>query len=90
MLLHAAPDRQLKKKGVDVDICREILGIVCSIGMEIMEVMKMLMLMIVMMVMMKRLDDLQRSVDSICGASQKGVVWQKKGCNLTTNSQHYF
>ena len=24
--------------------------------------------------MMKRLDDLQRSVDSICGASQKGVV----------------
>ena len=37
--------------------------------------------------MMKRLDDLQRSVDSICGASQKGVVWQKKACNLTTNSQ---
>ena len=76
MLLHAAPDRQLKKKGVDVDICREVL---------VMEVMMMLMIL-----MMKRLDDLQRSVDSICGASQKGVVWQKKGCNLTTNSQHYF
>ena len=25
MLLHAAPDRQLKKKEVDVDICREVL-----------------------------------------------------------------
>ena len=33
---------------------------------------------VIAMVMMKRLDDLQRSVDSICGASQKGVVWQKR------------
>ena len=65
MLLHAAPDRQLKKKGVDVDICREVL---------VMEVMMMLMILILMILMMKRLDDLQRSVDSICGASQKGVV----------------
>ena len=76
MLLHAAPDRQLKKRGVDVDICREVLGTVWSIAMVIREVMKMLMM--VMMMMMNRLDDLQRSVDSICGASQKGVVWQKK------------
>ena len=30
--------------------------------------------MMMMVVMMKRLDDLQRSVDSICDASQKGVV----------------
>ena len=43
MLIHAAPDRQLKKKGVDVDICREVL---------VMEVMMMLMIL-----MMKRLDD---------------------------------
>ena len=39
------------------------------IAMVMTEVMMMLMIL-----MMKRLDDLQRSVDSICGASQKGVV----------------
>ena len=72
MLLHAAQDRHLKKRGVDVNICREVIVlemvIVWVIAMVMTEVMMM------MVVMTKRLDDLQRSVDSICGASQKGVV----------------
>ena len=48
MLLHAALDRQLKKKGVDVDICREVLVmemvIFWVIAMVMTEVMMMLMI----------------------------------------------